>query len=279
MRYLSTIPLALCVLLLLPPHAHAQRCKQLNTIIGKVVDSETGDPVAAARIEAIDRDCRTQGPRPVHTDDAGEFRIVVRFDQARLKITYPGYITATSRLISFDASRRLEVIAIALTSEEAAAKAEPIIPISGLEVVATPTRRSPVLTRFDDRVAAGQGWFITRAEVERRKPGRVTDLLAAVPGIELISAGQGNQRVVAFSRNSWMPSDCAVQIYLDGQLVNREPSQRTRMAPQHFTIDEVAVPGDLEGIEIYHGLSSVPPEFLTPAARCGVIALWTRRAR
>jgi hypothetical protein len=30
---------------------------------------------------------------------------------------------------------------------------------------------------------------------------------------------------------------------------------------------------------VYRGLSGVPAEFLTPEARCGVIALWTQRRR
>jgi hypothetical protein len=63
---------------------------------------------------------------------------------------------------------------------------------------------------------------------------------------------------------------CPVQVYLDGVLASRNDTEPV-------PLDELATPAVLEGIEIFRGISSVPPEFLTPEARCGVIALWTRR--
>jgi hypothetical protein len=67
---------------------------------------------------------------------------------------------------------------------------------------------------------------------------------------------------------------CPVQIFVDGFLATRQG-----MAPiQDFvSIDQLVSPQSLEGMEVYRGLSSIPPEFLTANARCGVIALWTRR--
>jgi len=35
---------------------------------------------------------------------------------------------------------------------------------------------------------------------------------------------------------------------------------------------------DVEAIEIFKGLASVPAEFLNTQARCGVIAIWTKRS-
>jgi hypothetical protein len=37
-------------------------------------------------------------------------------------------------------------------------------------------------------------------------------------------------------------------------------------------------PADVEAIEIFKGLASVPAEFLNPQSRCGVIAIWTKRS-
>jgi hypothetical protein len=34
---------------------------------------------------------------------------------------------------------------------------------------------------------------------------------------------------------------------------------------------------DIDGVEIFRGLSEMPPEFATPDLQCGAIAVWTRR--
>ncbi len=67
---------------------------------------------------------------------------------------------------------------------------------------------------------------------------------------------------------------CPVQVYLDGMHLNRNDG------PEHVravAIDDYVSPGSVLGIEIYRGLSTVPPEFLNRYARCGVVALWTLR--
>lgn len=63
---------------------------------------------------------------------------------------------------------------------------------------------------------------------------------------------------------------CPVQIFLDGRLI-------TRGAVMEVPVDDLVTPEAVEGIEVYRGLSTVPPEFLTPNSRCGVVAIWTRR--
>jgi hypothetical protein len=57
---------------------------------------------------------------------------------------------------------------------------------------------------------------------------------------------------------------CVPQIYLDGMRI------RT------CSIDDLASPMDLEGIEVYRS-AVVPAELAGPGSSCGVIALWTRR--
>jgi hypothetical protein len=43
------------------------------------------------------------------------------------------------------------------------------------------------------------------------------------------------------------------------------------------SVDDLVAPGAIEGIELYRGTATIPAEFLTPQARCGVVAIWTRR--
>jgi hypothetical protein len=61
-------------------------------------------------------------------------------------------------------------------------------------------------------------------------------------------------------------------VFLDGRLATRD-------APGgDVFVDDLVSPLDIETIEVFRGLGSIPPEFLTPQARCGVIAIWTKRS-
>jgi hypothetical protein len=42
-------------------------------------------------------------------------------------------------------------------------------------------------------------------------------------------------------------------------------------------IDRVVIPTEVEAVEFYKGLASLPAAFAGPASRCGVIVIWTRR--
>jgi hypothetical protein len=71
---------------------------------------------------------------------------------------------------------------------------------------------------------------------------------------------------------------CPVQVFVDGLLMTAsvmDASGATENAGA--AIDDFVSPLSVEGIEVYRGLSTVPPEFLTPEADCGVVAIWTRR--
>lgn len=280
MRYRLALPLAFIVLLMTAHAGAAQTCARLNTIVGKLVDAETGAPVVGARVDIVDRNCNTAGPRPVHSDSSGAFRIQFRFDDARIEITAPGYQRSNDRSVRFRPGFSTEVMAIFMRPETKGR--EPVYKLEGLEVVTSPARRSPVLEAFDARVASGRGWYFTRSDIEARKPARVSDLLTSIPGITLVSRGPGNQREVVFGRHASQFNACSAQIFLNGQLVNKPAPRSTRgraSSQPTMTIDDVVAPGDLEGIEVYYGLSTIPPEFLNEEARCGVVALWTRRGQ
>jgi outer membrane receptor for ferrienterochelin and colicin len=132
-----------------------------------------------------------------------------------------------------------------------------------------------VLEGFRRRQQTGLGTFITREEFDKRKPSLVTDILREVPGIDVASTGSGTRPVVRIGRAG--NQDCATQIFVDGFLVNRRAISNEGYRPIDFRIDDAVSPASVEGIEIYKGLGTIPAEFLTPDAVCGVIAIWTRR--
>jgi hypothetical protein len=129
-------------------------------------------------------------------------------------------------------------------------------------IVEAPSDRSRFLEAFERRRAQGIGHFITRADIEKRNPLRLSDMMRTIPGAELWPS-QNGQVALRFARNG--PRNCPPQFFIDGIQANG------------FNVDDMP-PGDVEGVEIYFGASGLPPEFnrMRSTAICGVVAIWTR---
>lgn len=150
----------------------------------------------------------------------------------------------------------------------------------------TTNSMSSFLNGFDRRVAnhAGSATFITRNEIEKRDPFLATDILRRVSSISIVdSAGV----LMAVSRRSQKPvqrgarspsgaisqfldlANCPLQVAVDGQL--KEWGYAVNSIP----------PKEIHGIEIYPGSATIPAEYASMRrdANCGLIMIWTRRAR
>jgi hypothetical protein len=124
------------------------------------------------------------------------------------------------------------------------------------------------LLEFRQRRRAGGGVFLDRAEIERRNPRTLTDLLRTVPGIR-VSAGNGGFRFVSthFRRLAQETGDagaCDMMMYVDGQPFpagSGDTDSRIRVS-------------EIGGVEVYVTAGSVPREFAGLTAACGVIVIW-----
>lgn len=113
------------------------------------------------------------------------------------------------------------------------------------------------LAGFTRRRAQGGGSFIDRAAIDARGASRTVDLLRAVPGIRITY--QGNVPFVRFAR-------CAqVEVYING-------FRSTQGFPDLFAIS----PLEIEALEVYHGVATVPPEFSPHPSDCAAVVAWTR---
>lgn len=114
---------------------------------------------------------------------------------------------------------------------------------------------------FNERRDRGIGRFFTAADIDKRKPRVVTDLLRMVPGTRIGRSSNG-QNVVTFRGLR-----CPPLVWLDG----------APASVGYLDVDLFA-PSSLAGIEVYLGPSTVPSEltWVRGKADCGVIALWTR---
>lgn len=236
-------------------------------MVGRVIEENSSAPIVGARVEVYDVGWRSRGVAVTGPD--GGFSLQLKLQPGyRVRATRVGYRTNSTPILWTDGHDFLQ---IELRLDRSAVLLAPI------EIVARSRRQpSAVLENFRHRLTSGMGHYITRAEIERRRPPAVTDMLATVPGVRLESAGGvGLRRTVYLTRAQSGPRDCPAQIFIDGFPLNRgNPFNRMDTG---FAIDDVVSPEAIEGIEIYRGLSTVPAEFLTPEAQCGVVAIWTRR--
>jgi hypothetical protein len=131
-------------------------------------------------------------------------------------------------------------------------------------VVDAPVEHQRRLEAFEAHRRAGAGHFITRADIERRSPRRLTDLLRSIPGTS-IGLDQNGLPTLRFSGTPHL--NCTPAYFMDGMRIRA------------LNIDDIS-PVDIEGIELYAGSAGLPPEynqfFLGSTAVCGTVVIWTR---
>lgn len=230
-------------------------------IDGQVIDNATLGSIVGVQVRVSTARGRPLGT--VFTDAQGVFSFTVTEDG--------GYIFDASR-IGYEDTRTPILWTDGFHVFEVEIRLDPeAVLLAPIEVLARSGRyESPILGGFRERQRAGFGHYLTLEDIRRIKPARVSDLLAEVPGVRFQSSGAGLQRVVTMRR------ECPAEIFVDGMLLTRDIGRGT--AGPGFTVDDAVSSGSVLGIEVYRGLSTVPPEFLTPRARCGVVVIWTRRS-
>lgn len=230
-------------------------------IVGTVLDDKSDEPIAGVDIAV--RNVHERFLEHAVSDEQGRFSVMVyRTSAVRIYAAGFGYQRTTTPLLHFDGKQYFEV-KLRLHPEA--------IVLAPLEVVASArSSGSPFLSGFRQRLASGAGHYITRAQIEERRPVFVSDILRDVPGVRFSSSGRGSRAVVHMSRSQGLA--CSVQLFVDGRLMTRGSD-----AMGGFSVDDFVEPASIEGIEVYRGLSTVPAEFYNHDAKCGVVAIWTRR--
>jgi hypothetical protein len=217
-----------------------------------VTDAASGGAVADAEVWV--------GNRSSKTDSLGHAVLQLRRNRE----------TVVVKRIGYDDERR--EAAAGSTSLEVALSPAPVA-LGVLRATATAGPLSPSLQRFYQRVERGRGAFLTRDQIDRRKPRRLTDLFREIPGVRVTPGPRGERLMMTgaiptmYAVNPrWEAGDCPVQYYLDGMSYQ----------PDFAGVPNDVRPDEVEGIEVYRRLSEVPVEFRRPGAECGVVLIWLR---
>ena len=232
--------------------AHAQQPDSTRrdslpaVLIGRVTDS-SGVGLSGAEITLH----KTESIRVV-TGDSGEFRLTGLptgtsvFNVRRLGFQ-PASFTAVLR------GGRTHRVTMPLTVTP---QALPAVAVSDT------LNRWRWLDQFERRRSASRGTFITRAEIVKRSARSGSDAVRTVPGVRVVPSRTGMANQVTMTRGAGGRA-CVPTMYLHGM-------------PYSGALDDFQA-DDIEALEVYVGISEIPPEFdKNGRGICGVIVVWTR---
>jgi hypothetical protein len=187
----------------------------------------------------------------VETDDSG------RFELAKVK---PGMLSLRFRRLGYQPDT-VDLLVLA-------GKTVPVdVTLSRLISSLTPvviTGRTDLTgwrEGFYHRKETGAGRFFTAADIEKRKPSRMSDMFQMIPGVKIVQTRGIIRNQLRFTR----AGACPPLTILDG----------TPMVAGELDIDVIS-PFSVAAFEVYTG-SIVPPQFISVTKRfCGAIVIWSK---
>ena len=220
------------------------------------------------------------GPSAV-SDDSGHFR---------LEISHRNKVVFDLRRVGYTPSR--------FSLSEGGDTSVAILMLPGVQQLAAVDVKAkgtvaPTLVGFEDRMrarqkAAGAGYFVTAADIEARNTTRATQSVENVPGVNVRRTSLNAYAI--YGRAVGTGGECLATVWLDGvqiaggsQPVYDRIRKRVVASQEATEIDAYLLPQEIAGVEVYARGIMAPPQFLPPgdpnAARCAVVAFWTKHAR
>lgn len=234
-----------------------------QTLRGRILDSESGEPVMLAYIGLL-----AEGQDMVVAalaSAAGEFEITApEAGGYFLYVSRQGYETLMDGVFElgdegvFDLQVGLKPAPIELDPIDVTAGRRDVNPLEA--------------NGFYDRAVTGLGTLLIREEIERRAIDKVSDALRSIPRLDIDDSRPltGSPDVMRnpaiwFLRGG---TRCAPTLYVDRHVVATGGSRPVRL-------DDFTTPAEIEAIEVYIRSSEVPVGF-DELSNCGVLLVWTR---
>jgi TonB family protein len=136
--------------------------------------------------------------------------------------------------------------------------------LAEVEVIAPREAYESRLAGFAARSKLQVGHFVTRERIDRANSSALSDMLREIPGVRIGPSRNEGRSIRLRGAN------CPPLVFVDG----------FPATAGEFDVDIIDLKS-VEGVEVYNGMASLPPEFSGPRQldRCGVIAIWSRPAR
>ena len=232
-------------------------------VAGMVLDAETTLPLAGVTVEIEETGLQAT------TAASGAFRLTqLPAGPVRLAVRRPG-LRPISRSVELKHGETVTLPPGAFRMEAAPTELEPVT----IEAEETTSRRR--LADFYRRREGSSGSFMTREEWEKRgTPRYTTDILRRLRGVRVLPNNNysfgGPRWVVVMSRGENRRGEyggCPVLVFMDGQYLGNS---------DFVLLDATINVEQLEAVEAYNTVASLPAEFNRRGSECGVIVFWTR---
>ncbi len=254
-------------------HPHGAAAQRLS---GTVRDS-AGQPIPEVRVEL-----RGTG-RLTATDANGKYEISAKAPGSYVvEMRRLGFQPkATSVMLEAETRQRLDAVLTVVARQ-----------LDAQTIAATAPDRSLARAGFYQRMLDADkgllhGSFITPEQLELRRPSRITQILADLPGVRVAGGPRGGTMGIIMSRRG----NCVMTVYLDG--ARAEPGSMARGAAvtsiwgsvqasrgggggTDWSIDNEIPASDVAAIEVYPLAVSTPARFQQLNGTCGVVAIWTK---
>jgi hypothetical protein len=243
---IASVVFALCVAVSTAAGQSAE--VRLARVTGRVADA-VGAAITKAEIlvtnTSIQGESGTDGRFELAGVPAGAVEVIVRrlgFSPAKIALDLAAGERRDIRVL-------LSPVAMLMDSITVTAKSETEVSYGG----------------FENRRARGFGTFLTREEIEKKRPRVASDLFRTMSGVKLIR-DNGTPMIVS---NRLGVVTCPLRVFVDG---GDHPLYGQ-------SIDVLVQVADIGAIEVYPGGATVPPQFGGRESTCGVIAIWTRHGQ
>ena len=234
--------------LLLPAPSAAQLVR------GRVVEAVTEDALPGATVQLVD--ATGASVASVIAGPAGAFVLTVpAAADYTLHVEHLGYARTSHGPVPLG-GEQVGVLTLRMAIE--------VIPLSPLNVEVEARVRKLERVGFYDRRRLGLGTFIDHDMISQHAR-TASDVLRNVSGLRLLIQGYFTD-VQSRGMNGCRPA-----IYLDGALTSGP-----RRSITSFNLEDLPAP-DIEAVEVYPGLASVPPQFTGANSACGIILFWTTK--
>ena len=213
------------------------------TLRGRVIDSETGQPIAGATVQI------RHGSPLLSTDTLGQFEAHdLAEGDAEITIQVIGYSRGVFR-VRFPASGDVDrVFALDFTGAR----------LSAVVVEARAEKLERRYADFEQRRHRRMGAYLRWDELEKQGFASVGDALRTVRGVRIHCNQQAFECFAFMVRTP----QCQPTWWVDGVQVR--------------SFHESTSIRDVYGIEVYRGAGEVPGEYAGSDAACGVIVVWTK---